>query len=161
MASLRPADGLGSLFTGYTHDFYVRRVYGRNVGRRHDRDVMPGSAGIPLAARLACAKLTSELLVIAAERKRHGVDDPDPYRNLRRTRDQRLSAGRVLGVQYPSHPARWGVSPLSYLVRRLGVHFRNGIAVARSVPWHGLATSACARAPRPASPSPRVMGAGP
>src|SRR5262245_14613300 len=99
MASMRPAGGPNRHSAGYTHDFYVRRVYGRTVGPRHDKDVMPCSSGIPLAACLACVNLASQPLVIAVERKRHGVDDPDPYRNLRRTRDQRLLAGRVLSVR--------------------------------------------------------------
>ena len=47
MATARPVGAPGCLFTGYTHDFYVRRVYGRNVGLRHDNGVMPCSAGIP------------------------------------------------------------------------------------------------------------------
>src|SRR5262245_15538456 len=58
-----------------------------------------GDTDLALAARAARAKLMSQPLVVAAERKRHGVDDPDPYRNLRRTRDQRLPAGRVLSVR--------------------------------------------------------------
>jgi len=32
----------------------------------------------------------------AVERKRHGLDDPSSCRDLHWTRDQRLSAGRVL-----------------------------------------------------------------
>src|SRR6188768_2789238 len=104
MASVPPAGGSGRHFTGYTHDFYVRRVYGRNVRPMHDKDVMLYSSRIPLAARLACAKLASQPLVIAVERKRHGVDDPDPYRNLRGTRDQRLLAGRVLSVRFLRTP---------------------------------------------------------
>jgi coenzyme PQQ precursor peptide PqqA len=65
MASVRPADGLGSLLTGYTHDFCVRRVYGQNVGRGHARDVMSRRYhSRPLAARLACAKLVGQPLVL-------------------------------------------------------------------------------------------------
>jgi coenzyme PQQ precursor peptide PqqA len=61
MASVRPAGGFSGLFTGYTHDFYVRRVYGRNLGRGHGRDVYHSR---PLAARLACAKLVTQPLVL-------------------------------------------------------------------------------------------------
>jgi len=48
MASLRRMGGSRLHFTGYTHDFYVRRVYGRNAGCRHDNGVMPppGRGGI-------------------------------------------------------------------------------------------------------------------
>jgi len=42
---VRPAGGPGCHFTGYTHDFYVRRVYGRTVGPTHDKDVMLCSFG--------------------------------------------------------------------------------------------------------------------
>jgi coenzyme PQQ precursor peptide PqqA len=65
MASVRPAGGFSGLFTGYTHDFYMRRGYGRNVGRGHDRDVMSRRYhSPPLAARLACAKLVTQPLVL-------------------------------------------------------------------------------------------------
>jgi hypothetical protein len=60
MATLRLAGGSRRHFTGYTHDFYVRRVYGRNVGIGHDKDVMPtlGAASPDaLAAGLAWANL--------------------------------------------------------------------------------------------------------
>jgi len=48
MATKRPAGGFACLFAGYTHDFYVRRVYGRNVGLTHDKGVMPCSLVIPI-----------------------------------------------------------------------------------------------------------------
>jgi len=51
----------------------------------------PADSGAPLRYYLKIA--ASER---AVERKRHGLDDTDPCRNLHRTRDQRLSAGRVL-----------------------------------------------------------------
>ena len=51
MATARPGGDSGCLFTGYTHDFYVRSVYGRKVGLRHDNGVMPRSVRIPAASR--------------------------------------------------------------------------------------------------------------
>jgi len=39
MATARPAGGREFLSSGYTHDFYVRRVYGQTVGS-HDKGVM-------------------------------------------------------------------------------------------------------------------------
>jgi len=41
MATARPAGGRELLSSGYTHDFYVRRVYGRNVGVWHANAVVP------------------------------------------------------------------------------------------------------------------------
>jgi len=50
MATARPAGGPGYRFTSYTHDFYVRPVYRRNVGPGHDKDVMPCRSEIPFLA---------------------------------------------------------------------------------------------------------------
>ena len=50
MATVRPAGGPGCLFTGYTHDFYVRPVYGRNLVLQHDNGVMPCRSEIPFPA---------------------------------------------------------------------------------------------------------------
>jgi len=54
MATARPAGRSACLFNGYTHDFYVRRVCGRNVGLLHDNDVMPCSQEIPAPPLAAC-----------------------------------------------------------------------------------------------------------
>ena len=49
MATVRPAGGPGCLFTGYTHDFYVRPVYGRNLVLQHDNgvDAVPFGDTVP------------------------------------------------------------------------------------------------------------------
>src|ERR1044071_4102838 len=47
MATVRPPRGPCSLFTGYTHDFYVSPSLWPNVGVRRDNDVMPCSVAIP------------------------------------------------------------------------------------------------------------------
>jgi len=102
MATVRPAGGPGCLFTGYTHDFCVRPCscswpkFRAAAWQRRGCRAVRRYLSRPLAARPACANLELQPPVISAERKRHGVDDPDPHRNLRRTRDKRLPAGWVL-----------------------------------------------------------------
>jgi hypothetical protein len=75
MAIVRPAGASGFHFTGYTHDFYVRHVYGRNVGVRHDNGVMLCRVEIP-RPRLGAARrnTTGPCVAIRARQKKPGPE---------------------------------------------------------------------------------------
>lgn len=135
MATLRRMGGSRPHFTGYTHDFYVRRVYGRNVGRRHDKGVMPpqGAAGRKaLAAGLAFANLPRDSC-LATERKR-------PWRGQPRSSLKSASDSRLTATCRPSSdPPNVATTPLNGASHRYRARFGGrGCISAMELPLPGL-----------------------
>ena len=116
------------------------------------RDAVPRYRRGPLPPAQLALISTLNRWSLRSKRKRYGVDYPDPYRNLRRTRDKRLPAGRVLSVQFLR-------TPLDGASHRYRARFGGrGCISAMELPLPGLRAGVGRRQARaPAKTWPRPM----